>query len=92
MTSEQELHARIASLEAQVRERDRTIASQARQIVDLEDRIARRGIATTIDALPPEDLLDRITPIGVCAHKRVSLRPDPNGNAVRQCLDCGEEP
>jgi hypothetical protein len=45
---------------------------------------------TTIEAEPPDDLLDRITPRG-CPHRRVSVRPDLHGNPVATCLDCDVE-
>lgn len=47
--------------------------------------------AVTIEAAPPEDLLDRITPEPACGHTRRSLRPDPQGNPVTTCIDCGDE-
>lgn len=46
---------------------------------------------TTIEAEPPDDLLDRITPVNGCPHRRVSVRPDLHGNPVATCLDCGVE-
>lgn len=50
-----------------------------------------RSTAVTLDAPPPEDLLDRITPGSLCRHTRRSLRPDPHGNPVTTCIDCGDE-
>lgn len=50
-----------------------------------------RPEATTIEQAPPEDLLDRITPEGGCRHTRRSLRPDPHGNPVATCIDCGDD-
>lgn len=47
--------------------------------------------AVTIEAPPPEGLLDRITPDRACRHTRRSLRPDPHGNPVTTCIDCGDE-
>lgn len=46
--------------------------------------------AVTIEAAPPEDLLDRITP-GGCRHTRRNLRPNPHGVPVTTCIDCGDE-
>lgn len=54
-------------------------------------RRAARDTATTIEAPPPDDLLDRITPDGGCRHTRRNLRPDPHGNPVTTCIDCGDE-
>ena len=50
-----------------------------------------RPEAATIEQAPPEDLLDRITPEGGCRHTRRSLRPDPHGNPVTTCIDCGDD-
>lgn len=52
-------------------------------------RRAARDTDTTIEAPPPDDLLDRITP-GGCRHTRRSLRPDPHGNPETTCTDCGD--
>jgi len=49
-----------------------------------------RDIATTIEAPPPDDLLDRITPEHACRHTRRNLRPNPHGVPVTTCIDCGD--
>lgn len=47
---------------------------------------------TTIEAAPPDDLLDRITPANGCPHRRVSARPDEHGRPMLAvCLDCDAE-
>ena len=52
---------------------------------------ARRH-ATTVDAAPPDDLLDCITPANGCPHRRVSARPDEHGRPMLAvCLDCDVE-
>ncbi len=58
---------------------------------DLKARL-KRSAAVTVDSPPPDDLLDRITPLGACRHARTSLRPDPHGNPQTTCIDCGETP
>lgn len=55
-------------------------------------RLAGHRGPATIEAEPPADLLDRITPAEGCPHLRVSARPDEHGRAILAvCLDCGAE-
>lgn len=54
--------------------------------------LAPSSVRTTIEAPPPDDLLDRITPAASCAHRRVSARPDAHGRPILAvCLDCDAE-
>lgn len=52
-----------------------------------------RHQATTIEAPPPEGLLDRATPATGCPHRRVSARPDEHGRrgVLAVCIDCDAE-
>ena len=64
---------------------------QKQEPVLASSRVLASSAAVTIESPPPEDLLDRITPEPVCGHTRRSLRPDPQGNPVTTCIDCGDE-
>ena len=92
------LKARIAELEARPSSlvvASRMAAAQGRTlgaggvVLALLAGQPRADQATTIEAPPPDDLLDRITP-GGCRHTRRSLRPDPHGNPETTCIDCGD--
>lgn len=88
------LKARVLELEARPNSltvAKRMAAAEGKTLSGAGVVLAVLAGATTIEAAPPEDLLDRITPGSPCRHTRRSLRPDPHGNPVTTCIDCGDE-